>query len=169
MWAWKQLWQIWRDYNTLYKLTQLDKSRSFRVTNLFFFFPGMQVYSHKYAIPGLALVGTRMDNAAFNVFWLCSWAALSVLYCGVHRKDTALGEGMMIMQKVIWECQVSYAVWDSGVMEKSFPYRLPLLFAICSVVSTPRWSGRSGDELPVAVSHLMGLKSCFSLTLVWSL
>lgn len=60
---------------------------------------------------------------------------------------------------------MSYVLWDSGVVENSFTYSLPLLFSICSVVNKPLWSGRSGEELPVADSHLVGLKSCFSLIL----
>lgn len=60
---------------------------------------------------------------------------------------------------------MSYILWDSGLVNRSFSYSLPLLFTACSVVSKPHWFGGSGDELPIAVSHLVGLKSCFSLTL----
>lgn len=49
-----------------------------------------------------------------------------------------------------------------GWWKKSFSSSLPLSFSICRTTSEPHCSGRSEDELTLAVPHLKGSKSCFS-------
>lgn len=134
---------------------------SFRATKPFilgshryglFFFPGKQVYSPKYVNPGLALVGIGwiicLDlgawrcslcvcccNAAFMSLASSRWDAPSVLYCGVHTKDTVIGEGRMTVRKAIWECQgvLPFMGW----WKKRCSSSLTLPYAICCTTSKP--------------------------------
>lgn len=144
------------------------------------FFPGKPVYFLKYANPGLAVVGIRMGwiihldqgawiwslcvcchNAAFMSF--VSAAELHFPCCTLVCMQRP-----QLETKGRWSCKgylrmlCVLTFMGDGVMEKSFSSSLPLPFSICRTISKPHWSGRSGDELPLAVPHLMGSKSCFS-------
>lgn len=54
---------------------------------------------------------------------------------------------------------MSYLLWGGGKSAALPALLCPMLFVVPP--ANPYWCGRS-DELPVAVSHLMGSKSCFS-------
>lgn len=53
---------------------------------------------------------------------------------------------MMIMQKVTGECQVSYILWDSGVVKKALFLTAFLCFLLLAVLSA-NLSGLEGVEM----------------------
>lgn len=108
-----------------------------------------------------------LSQCNFYVSCLCRQTACSMLCYGVHTNDTAIGEGRMIVRKLLEnaKCLTSHGMegqWKRALLPAFF---CPLLFAVPPASLT----GLEGVMSCVAVSHLMGSKSHFSDFLACSL